>query len=90
MQHVFIYAEPESFADRYHPTIVDTPRVLAILASMPSRTKQQLLDRASELRAMASAGDDLGLRQSLLQVAEEFELEAARLNDEDQSDRPVG
>ena len=68
--------------------MVDARRAARHSRFMPNRTKQQLLDRASELREMADAGDDLRLRQSLLQVAEEFEQEAAKLSDVDQAEPP--
>jgi hypothetical protein len=52
---------------------------------MAIRDKQELLDKASEFRAMASVGgSDVRLYQALLLVAEEFEREAAKLNSTDQ------
>jgi hypothetical protein len=46
---------------------------------MAANTPQQLRDAAKEFREMAPLGDDLRLQVAPLTVAEEFEIEANRL-----------
>jgi len=46
---------------------------------MTLRSSQELRDSAKEFREMAPAGADPRLRESLLEVADEFEAEATRL-----------
>jgi hypothetical protein len=46
---------------------------------MTLRSPRELRNSAKEFREMASAGADPPLRESLLQVADEFEAEADRL-----------
>jgi hypothetical protein len=46
---------------------------------MTLRSPQELRASAKEFREMASANGDFRLRESLLEVAGEFEAEAARL-----------
>ena len=44
-----------------------------------NRTVRRLRDRARRYREMSAEGDDVCLRAALLELAEEFEREAARL-----------
>ena len=48
---------------------------------MAIRSIQELQDAASGFREMATTGSDLKLRDALLLVAEEFEQEVARLEE---------
>jgi hypothetical protein len=49
---------------------------------MAIRSGQELRDSALEFREIAATGSDVRLRDALLLVAEEFEQEAARLEDD--------
>jgi hypothetical protein len=53
-----------------------------IVACMAIRSGQELRDSALEFREIAATGSDVRLRDALLLVAEEFEQEAARLEDD--------
>ena len=52
--------------------------MLAIVVEMHILSGQELRDRACEFRGLADTGNDLPLRKALLEVADEFDREAAR------------